>query len=54
MWNNKTSRFFLMMYLLLVSFSCTFIDFSPLEVSCSLPENGGYFDGAELEVIFSL
>ena len=54
MWNNKTSRFFLMMYLLLLSFSCTFIDFSPLEVSCSLPENGGYFDGAELEVIFSL
>ena len=54
MWNNKTSRFFLMMYLLLLSFSCTFIDFYPLEVSCSLPENGGYFDGAELEVIFSL
>ncbi|MBO5691575.1 MAG: hypothetical protein J6R96_06935, partial [Spirochaetaceae bacterium] len=43
-----------MMYIFIVSFSCSFIDFSQLEVSCSLPENGGYFNEAELEVIFSL
>ncbi|MBO5731162.1 MAG: hypothetical protein J6R67_08195 [Treponema sp.] len=43
-----------MMYTFLVSFSCSFIDFSRLEVHCSLPENGGYFNEAELEVIFSL
>lgn len=52
--NKKLSIIYIMMYTFLVSFSCSFIDFSRLEVHCSLPENGGYFNEAELEVIFSL
>lgn len=54
MWNKKIPRLVLSMYIFIVSFSCTFIDFSQLEVSCSLPENGGYFNETELEVFFSL
>ena len=52
--NKNLSIICIMMYIFIVSFSCSFIDFSQLEVSCSLPENGGYFNEAELEVIFSL
>ena len=52
--NKKLSIIYIMMYTFVVSFSCSFMDFSLLEVSCSLPENGGYFNEAELEVIFSL
>lgn len=52
--NKKLSIIYIMMYIFVVSFSCSFMDFSLLEVSCSLSENGGYFNEAELEVIFSL
>lgn len=52
--NKKITRITIMMYIFIVSFSCKFIDFSQLETSCSLGEDGGYFWGEELEVIFSL
>ena len=52
--NKNLSIICIMIYIFVVSFSCSFMDFSQLEVSCSLPENGGYFNETELEVIFSL
>lgn len=52
--NKKISRIFIIMYIFVFSFSCKFIDFSQLEVSCSLGESGDYFFDQELEVVFSM
>lgn len=51
---KKISIIFIIMYTLVYTVSCKFVDFARLEVSCSVPENNGYFLEDEVEIDFSL
>ena len=51
---KKISRISIIMYILVYTVSCKFVDFARLEVSCSVPENNGYFLEDEVEINFSL
>lgn len=47
-------RIIIIMYILIYIISCKFVDFSKLEVGCSIPKNNEYFLQNEVEINFSL